>query len=306
MERAKIRNIVLDDEILANRKYMFEKIKDDKRIVKFLEDYNLSEDFLADNIQSFYDWIKTLDHVKLCEASKQCYSKHDGYYEDLYYDGLLQKRLVPCAHQIKRLKDEQFLSNYIVMDFPDTLINVSVSDILAIDEPMEYKMLVAEVAEYLENPEGPGFYIHGDVGVGKTYLMSAISNELVRMGKKVAFVHTPTLSNNLKGMMSRYESFDTLLYRLKNVDVLVFDDIGSENVSDWWRDDILLSILNYRMESNKSCFFTSNLSMNELLNHYEVNNRRELNELGGKRLLERIKMTSKEIVIKGKNRRDFA
>lgn len=304
MEKQTIKSIVLDDDVVANREFMFEKIKDDKRIINFLHEHKLDEIFLMNNIQTFYNWIETLERVKRCEVSESCYLDN-GYYEDLYYDGLLQKRLVPCPHQIRRLEEERFLKNYVVMDFPRTLINIEVSDILAKDEPVEYMMIVAEVASYLDKKSGPGYYIHGEVGVGKTYLMSAITNELAKSGMSVAFVHTPTLSNDLKSMISRHESIDTLLYRLKNADVLVLDDIGSEGVSDWLRDDILLSILNYRMESNKTCFYTSNLSLDELLNYYAVNNRRELNELAAKRLLERIKMTSKELRLVGKNRRDF-
>lgn len=305
MEKQRISSIVLDDDVQANRDYMFNKIKDDSRVRNFLSEYKLDETFLKNNIQSFYSWIQTLELVKKCEASETCYLPNNGYYEDLYYDGLLQKRLVPCPHQIERIRAEKFLRNYIVMDFPQSLINIEVSDILSKDEPMEYMKLVAEVASYLDRQSGPGYYIHGEVGVGKTYLMSAITNELAKAGKTVAFVHTPTLSNDLKSMISRHESIENLMYRLKNADILVFDDIGSEGVSDWLRDDILLSILNYRMESNKTCFYTSNLSVEELLNYYSVNNRRELNELAAQRLLERIKMTSKEVRLIGKNRREF-
>lgn len=306
MKKQRISAIVLDEDIQANRDFMFNEIKDDARIKEFLLNYELDHVFLKDNIQAFHTWIKTINLAKQCEHSETCYIGNGGYYEDLYYDGLLQKRLVPCAHQEQRIKNEQFLKNYIVMDFPESLIDVTMADIVSKDEPLEYMKLVAEVASYLDRLSGPGYYIHGEVGVGKTYLMSAISNELAKLGKTVAFVHTPTLSNDLKSMISRHESLDNLMYRLKNADVLVFDDIGSEGVSDWLRDDILLSILNYRMESNKTCFYTSNLSVEELQNHYAVNNRRELNELAAQRLLERVKMTSKEVRLIGKNRRDFA
>ena len=93
--------------------------------------------------------------------------------------------------------------------------------------------------------------------------------------------------------MSRRESVDQLLNTLKYVEVLIMDDIGTEGVSDWLRDDILMSILNYRMEANKTCFL-SNLSMDQLEQYYSVNNRKEVRELAAKRLLERIRMTSRK------------
>lgn len=304
MERATIRTIILDEDMQAKREYLYQEIKDDKRIVDFLEKAQLDDKFLKANIQTFYDWIQTRNIADKCNLDEMCLLD-GGYYEDLFYDGILNKQLVPCKHTMYKMSKDSYLNNYIVRHFPDSLADVTTEGILNPNEPITYLEKVAEIVSYLEKPSGHGYYIYGEVGVGKTYLMSAITNVLAKAGKKIAFVHMPTLANDLKSMISRRESIDGLLYKLKNVDVLVLDDIGSEGVSDWLRDDILLSILNYRMESNKTCFYTSNLSMDELFNYYSVNNKRAINNLASQRLLERVRMTSKEINLVGKNRRVY-
>ena len=46
--------------------------------------------------------------------------------------------------------------------------------------------------------------------------------------------------------------------------MLLLDDIGAENTSNWSRDEVLGPILQYRMENHLPTFFTSNLTMDEL------------------------------------------
>ncbi len=305
MERAIISEIKVSEEVMENRKYLFSKLKEDKRIQTFLKDNKLDEKFLFDNVQTFADWIVQLDLKDRCLDSDICFV-NDGYYLDISYNGIINKTWKPCIHEVNKLKKDVFLDKYIIKDFPDSLVDISLSSIVSQDDVPAYKQVVLQANIFLNNPVGPGLYIHGEVGVGKTYLMSALANELAKKGKTIAFVHTPTLVNDLKGMISQKGAIESTLSKLKRADILVLDDIGVEGVSDWIRDDILLSVLDYRMHANKTCFYTSNLSLQELEVYYSVNNRREVNKLAAERLLERIKMTSREITIKGDNRRVYA
>lgn len=303
MEAIKI-NVDINDEIQKNRDKIFNEIKDDPRVVKFLKDNKLDEKMLRDNIQKFKDWIVGLDECAQCTGLDTCVKEVKGHYFELFYDGILHKRLTPCRYQIELNKKTKYLDNYIERDFPDDLIDISLSSIDYKNESLEYLEVVDKFDAFVEHPSGPGFYIHGDVGVGKTFLTAAITNELAKKGKKIAYVHVPTFASTLRNLISERKSLDGILYNLKNVDILVMDDIGAESVTNWFRDEILLSILNYRMDANKSCFYTSNLNLEELENHYMYNNKREYNKLEAVRLLERIKMTSRPISLSGENRRD--
>ena len=59
------------------------------------------------------------------------------------------------------------------------------------------------------------------------------------------------------------------------------------------------------MEARKSCFFTSNLDLDQLEHHYMYNNKNEYNKLAAIRLMERVKMTSVAIKLSGENRRNL-
>ena len=89
---------------------------------------------------------------------------------------------------------------------------------------------------------------------------------------------------------------------LMDVDYLLLDDIGAEKVTEWSRDEILGTILQYRMNNNKVTFFTSNLSLKEL----ELNlagTKWEIDVIKARRIIERIKYLSTEMQLLGENRR---
>ena len=71
------------------------------------------------------------------------------------------------------------------------------------------------------------------------------------------------LLKKLKSSFNDY-SFDDVLDEIMKCDALLIDDIGAENNSTWARDEILGSILQYRMDNNLTTFFTSNFTIDEL------------------------------------------
>ena len=55
---------------------------------------------------------------------------------------------------------------------------------------------------------------------------------------------------------------EELINYLKSVDVLLIDDFGSENMTPWLRDEILGSVINYRLMEEKPIFISSNIDPN--------------------------------------------
>ena len=94
---------------------------------------------------------------------------------------------------------------------------------------------------------------------------------------------------------------DKLNY-LKNVDILLIDDIGAENVTAWGRDEILGTILQYRMNNKLSTFFTSNLTLEELEVHLSLSKNSE-DKVKARRIIERIKQLSVDMELVSINRR---
>ena len=81
------------------------------------------------------------------------------------------------------------------------------------------------------------------------------------------------------------------------------DDIGAESVSTWSRDEILGTILQYRMENNLTTFFTSNLTIDELEANLSIT-KNNVDKVKARRIIERIKQLTVDIELVSKNRRN--
>ena len=90
---------------------------------------------------------------------------------------------------------------------------------------------------------------------------------------------------------------------IKKVPLLLIDDIGAEATTQWGRDEILCPLIQYRMQEKLPTFFTSNLDMESLEQHFSVS-KDGVEEIKAKRIIERIKQLSSEIQIISKNLRN--
>ena len=85
---------------------------------------------------------------------------------------------------------------------------------------------------------------------------------------------------------------------------MLIDDIGAEKVTEWGRDEILGTILQTRMNKNLITFFTSNLTIDELLKHLSLTKDKE-DLVKAKRIVERIKYLTDDLELLGNNYRNL-
>ena len=148
-----------------------------------------------------------------------------------------------------------------------------------------------------------GLYLAGPFGVGKTYMMGALANELSENGVETTLVNVPTYSAEIKQAIAT-NTVEAKLVSIKNTPILVLDDIGAEMNSAWFRDEVLMVILQHRMLQELPTFFTSNFTIDQLEAHFAHSNKGDQELLKAKRLIERIRFLAKEYFVDGKNHRN--
>jgi DNA replication protein DnaC len=100
----------------------------------------------------------------------------------------------------------------------------------------------------------------GPVGVGKTFLASAIGHSACRAGKKVLFTRADALLKEL--LQSRADhSTDKTMRKLISMDLLIIDDFGLRRLSHEQSSDLYEIIV--ERHKRASTIFTSNRTIDE-------------------------------------------
>lgn len=113
--------------------------------------------------------------------------------------------------------------------------------------------------------ERNGFFIFGQKGTGKTHLAAAISNELMRQGVPVVFATMIDLLAKIKETFDSGGKAEADLLRLyTQADLLIIDDLGKEQPTEWALTKIY-QIINARYEDFRPVIVTSNYTLEELV-----------------------------------------
>lgn len=242
-----------------------------------------------------------LKNCKNCKSLHACQNRVRGF---VYYPKKNGERLgfhyVACRHQKNALDMQEHSCDYYEM--PGSLRSISMADILLDDKDRVgiIKWLKNFYDTFKDDPHQKGLYLHGSFGSGKTFLICAMLNELAKKGVDICVVYYPKLLRSLKDSFDK--DFSSRIEKLERVSILFLDDIGAESVTPWSRDEILGTILQYRMDASLPTFFTSNLTIEELeMNLSSTKNGVEL--VNARRIIERIKELSDDATLKSKSRR---
>lgn len=286
-------------KLLDSLKIDFMSSLQDQNFTKLVNSLDVEEEVLLKNASDLEKTIEELKNCSKCKCLKECKNENKGY---VNYPTVYQKNLVFSLRSCKYLKTEkENKSKTIFFETPLFLQNARLSEIYT-DDKARIKVIkyIKDFYKSFDTNRMKGLYLYGSFGSGKSYIISALLNELSNKNIKVVSVYFPTLILKLK------ESFGTndmsFMEDLLYADVLLIDDLGAEANSSWSRDEILGSILQTRMDNNLSTFITSNFSKKDLEEHFASTNK-SYDRIAAARIMERIDELTCELELVSENRR---
>ncbi|MGL4372173.1 MAG: primosomal protein DnaI [Turicibacter sp.] len=272
-----------------------------EQVIKAYEcdiDMSLLSNFISD----IDEYVRNLERCEGCKGLKTCRQPVKGHHPALHpKQNQLKVSYTPCQYQL----NQNHLVNIKSFHMPVDVLNATFETFILDPNRAEVQeKAIMFIHQYLTEGKAKGLFLYGSFGTGKTYMLSAIANELSKQGKVCGIVYFPELIAEVKASFnSENSSAYDKIELLKTIDVLMLDDIGSESMSSWMRDELLGRILNYRMHQDLPTFFTSNFDYSELQYHYSHTQKGEVEEIKGARILERIKALTIPVKLTGTNYR---
>lgn len=290
------------DEVNLLKQNYIKKLdnRDFKEIVNLL---NVSDEILMQYTSQLEDSSIEFHNCKNCKCLEECKNKVKGY---MYTPNLEQDKIifsyVACNYQKKKDYDTKYQENVYLFEVPKKVKEASLKDLYKNDKNrVNFMKYVKTFIDDLSSNNHPkGIYLHGSYGTGKTYLIAALFNELAKKDVKSAIIYVPEFLRVLKSSFG--EDFEEKYDYIKKVPLLLLDDIGAEYLTPWARDEILGTILQYRMDEELPTFFTSNLNLKQLEEHFSMTSLGK-EEVKGRRIVERIKDLTIEFSLIGESNR---
>ncbi len=289
-------NIVGNSKMVENSvKENYYKAINNPKLQNLLSKLNVSEEEVKNNITKLEETLRQLENCQNCKGLSSCSNPTNGcvvYPKN--YNNHLEFCYLACRYKKERIKQDKEK-----MTQEKVLANASLKDLDTTDKnryPL-IKWVTKFIKEYDNTKNNKGLYLHGNFGCGKTFILACLFNEMKSRGYSSAIVYFPSLLRDIKG---DFDSMADTLNYLDDVDLLLIDDIGAEKVTEWGRDEILGTILQYRMNNMKTTFFTSNFNISELEKHLSNNG---IDSIKANRIIERIKYLTIDMEMVSKNMR---
>ena len=275
----------------------------------------LGQEQLTRGMAKLYQYVNDSKHCANCPGLANCPNDFPGHFTKLTVEQVggspqLVDRQVPCQKQLQYERELSVKKRIHSFYVDERALEEGYNAVEIMAKDSLRAPAVGQLFRYIEVTKESGLltkglYLEGPFGIGKTFLMCYLLHELAKEGYSGAIVYMPEFVEDLKSMLQDSDKLRDTVEMMKQVDLLIFDDIGAENLNPWARDHVMGAILNYRM-NRKPTFYTSNYSLNALEKHLSFTSKDGEERHKGQRLMDRIAPFVDVVQVNGTNKRGRA
>lgn len=265
---SKINNyaITLSKLILENNieeyekaKEEFEKLKKDKELI--IKNLNLPDDFFTPNYE-----------CKLCNDT--------GYVIDENNKTVLcsciKQKLFNIKYNSSNIGDLN-KENFATFDVSLYSTDINPDKFKANISPRTNIENIKRIAEIFisnfDDPEEKNLLFIGNTGLGKTFLSNCIANELLKVDKTILYQSASSMLDSIiEYKFGKENSSDNIYTNTLTVDLLIIDDLGTENINALKFAE-LFNIINTRLLNQNNhitkTIISTNLNIDNLFKNYD-------------------------------------
>ena len=288
---------------------MRREILENPRVQEFLAEHmdELSYDAVERNLPKLHEFISQSTVCCGCDNTDHCTNYLKGFIPTLrVVRNTVEMDYVRCEQKIREDERRDVANMIASMHMPKDVLQATIQDLMIDDESRV--MIAQKAAQFVkatvESGKLPakGYYLYGKFGVGKSFVLGALANELAAIKIRSVVVFVPEFLREMKNAIGDNTLNEKIDY-VKKAPVLMLDDLGAETMTTWTRDEILGTIFHYRMAEQLPTFITSNFNYDELEHHLAQSQKGDIEVVKAGRIMERIKALTEPIEMRGKNRR---
>ena len=167
-----------------------------------------------------------------------------------------KSKLIKLYYKDSDLEEAVKTNNFNINLYPNHKLN---------DERYTPRKNIEDILEYITGEYLPNFknsntnlLFYGNSGTGKTFLSWCIAKELLDKGFLVVYKTSDDLLRALKDI--KFNNDTDLENLLINCDLLIIDDLGSEQITDFSSTE-LFTLINKKILKNKKMLISTNLSL---------------------------------------------
>lgn len=205
-----------------------------------------------------------LEHCKFDRGMRPVVQDDYGLWRDMGAVYVSQK---PCHYLEQQRRLERIEAQWNNAGIPKRFRGCRFSNFKLVEGSKRAYELSRKYAMEFDHETTKGLYFLGDVGAGKTHLAISILRTVIEKGHSGKFLMVPRWLDQIRASFNRkYDdqpTTDEVAAEFKFPGLLVVDDIGSENPSEWVREQIFLGV-DERYTNMLPTIFTSNLTPEEL------------------------------------------
>jgi|SRR5699024_6242633 len=291
---------------------MRRQILNHEQVQQFVTEHadQVDTDMINRSLNNLYEFIHASHQCDKCPSLEGCINMINGLEPTLKIQrNLIEVEYVKCPSRLKEEARQEVANMIESMYMSKDVMEARLLDVDFDGSAHESRLTVIEKARDFLNEfddtgilPKQGLYIHGPFGIGKSFILGALANELAERHVKTVVVFVPEFLREMKQSIQEQTLNEKIDY-VKTAPVLMLDDFGAETMSNWVRDEVLGAILQHRMAEQLPTFFTSNLGFKELEQHLAITQRGEKDVVKAARIMERIQVVAEPIALDGDNRR---
>ncbi|TDF98910.1 primosomal protein DnaI [Paenibacillus piri] len=301
-------------QLLKKAEDKLQEVASDPLIVKLRSKHpELDREAMKLNLNRLHQYAVEYRNCSSCPGLDRCPNDMEGHYTlitveaDQDQQARVYDHKVACKKFLAQQSQQAIRGRIRSFYVDERALSEGYSTIEILDKDADREEAVGLVYDYIlktrsDGLQRQGLYLAGTFGTGKTFLMCYMLHELAKDGYTGAIVYMPDFAEDLKSMFNDPLRLKETVDALKETDLLVFDDIGAENLNPWLRDHVMGAILNYRM-NRKPTFFTSNHDLEALEKHFSFTSKDGDEQFKGRRIMDRIRPFVDVILVNGYNKR---